>query len=404
MGSTRVSLVLRQYERPDKTKSVNLRITHNRKIAYVSLNVSIPETDWDKATEQIDEKCKIYRDINRVNDYLLSQKLKARRLITELYDEGRADYLTVQQIKAMLINKSENVTFKLFTEKIIKELKAANRLGNATAYQTALNFVLKNNNHKDFYFQSLNYEFLKMLETAHFSKGNSVNALGVYMRTIRAIFNRAIKENVAKREWYPFDSYTIKKMKTAKRAIKKEDIQKIEMFNPRRGSYYYHPRNLFLFSFYMIGINYTDMAYLTPKNIVNGRIEYYRRKTKKFYSIAISDKAQAILDIYLKGKKKKDFIFPIIKRKTAADQRNDIVNALKIHNKRLGKMAGELDIEGNITSYVARHSWASIGRLMNVPIDVISEALGHENVKTTQIYLESFEKNVVDGASLLITQ
>ena len=152
MVSTRVSLVLRQYERPDKTKSVNLRITHNRKIAYVSLNVSIPETDWDKTTEQIDEKCKIYRDINRVNDYLIRKKLKARRLITELYDEGRADYLTVQQIKAMLINKSENVTFKLFTEKIIKELKAANRLGNATAYQTALNFVLKNNNHKDFYF------------------------------------------------------------------------------------------------------------------------------------------------------------------------------------------------------------------------------------------------------------
>jgi integrase len=145
------------------------------------------------------------------------------------------------------------------------------------------------------------------------------------------------------------------------------------------------------------------MAFLSPANIVNGRLEYYRKKTKKFYSIAISADAQKILKIYLKGKKKDEFIFSIINRITPFDRRNDIVNALKIHNKRLGKMASILKIEGNITSYVARHSWASIGRMMDVPIDVISQALGHENVKTTQIYLESFERNVVDGASQMIT-
>lgn len=403
MSKTLINVVLRQYERPDKTRSVNLRITHNRNSVYISLNVYITKDEWIKATEQIDKKCKRYKDISRINDYILKKKLEARAVVNELYDTGRSDYITSAQIKELILNKSEDITFKKFTEKLIKELKDANRIGSSIAYNTALNFVLKNNSGNDLYFQAINYEFLKKLEVAHLAKGNSLNALGVYMRTIRAIYNRAIKENVAKQEWYPFNLYAIRKTKTAKRAIKKEDIQKIENFKPDSGSYFYNARNYFLFSFYLIGLNYTDMAFLTPGNIVNGRLEYYRKKTKKFYSIAISDKAMKILKVYLKGKKKDEYIFPIIKRKTAFDRRNDIVNALKIHNKRLGKMAVKLEIKGNITSYVARHSWASIGRMMDVPIDVISQALGHENVKTTQIYLESFEKNIIDGASQMIT-
>ena len=403
MSSTRVSLVLRSYERPDKTRAVNLRITHKRKIAYIPLNVNIQAKDWNKDSELIDRKCRIYRDIERVNDYLLNKKLEARRIINDLYDEGKADYVTVNQIKDMVTNKSKDITFVKFTEKIIQELKDAQRLGSAIAYNTAMNFVINTNRGEDLYFQAINYEFLKKLEAAHLARGNTINALGVYMRTLRAIYNRAIKENVAKREWYPFDLYTIKKTKTAKRAIKKEDIQKIEDLKLDPGSKYYHTKNYFLFSFYMIGLNFTDMAYLTPANIIDKRLEYYRKKTKKFYSIGISRKAQAILELYLDGKKSKDFIFPIIKKKDPNQRRNNIVGALKIHNKRLKELAAELGIEGNITSYVARHSWASIGRMMNVPIDVISEALGHENVKTTQIYLESFEKNVVDGASNLIT-
>jgi len=403
MSSTKISLILKSYESKDNTRRINLRITHRRKIAYIPLNVNILASDWIEETEEIDKKCTHLREIDRVNNYLLQKKLDARKTVNEIYDNGTAEYLTVKQVKGLITNKSEDVTFKKFTEKLIKELKEANRIGSSLAYNTALNFVLNSNNGDDLYFQAVNYEFLKKLETVHLSKGNTINALGVYMRTIRAIYNRAIKENVAKQEWYPFNLYTIKKTKTAKRAIKKEDILKIKNFKPDPGSYFFEARNLFLFSFYLIGLNYTDMAYLTPANIVNGRLEYYRKKTKKFYSIAISADAQKILKIYLKGKKKDEFIFPIINRITPFDRRNDIVNSLKIHNKRLGKMASLLKIEGNITSYVARHSWASIGRMMDVPIDVISQALGHENVKTTQIYLESFEKNVVDGASEMIT-
>jgi site-specific recombinase XerD len=267
----------------------------------------------------------------------------------------------------------------------------------------ALSFIKKHNGGKDISFQQINYEFLKKLETEHLAEGHSLNSLSVYLRTVRAIYNRAINQNVAKREWYPFSRYSIRSTKTQKRAITKNDIKKIEEYKTKPGTQDFHARNYFMFSFYMIGMNFTDMAYLTPANIVNNRLEYKRKKTGKFYSLALFDKPLKILKYYLKGKKKDDYIFPIIERSEPELIRLDIQNKLRTFNKYVGIVAAELEIQGNITSYVARHSWASIGKFLNVPIQVISEGLGHDSIQTTQIYLDSFEANVIDDATKLIT-
>jgi integrase len=252
-------------------------------------------------------------------------------------------------------------------------------------------------------FQRINYQFLKQLETNHIASGNTVNSLSVYLRTLRAIYNRAIKENVAKKDWYPFSNYSIKNTKTKKRAISKEDIQKIENYNPEKESQRFHARNYFLFSFYMIGLNFSDIAFIKPTNIINGRLEYIRKKTNKNYSLALFDKPQKILDYYKKGKEKDEYIFPIIKREDPEWIRKDIKNGLKTLNKYLRKIGEVLEIEGEMSSYVARHSWATIGKFLNVPIQVISEGLGHDSIQTTQIYLDSFDKGVIDDASQLIS-
>jgi len=133
-------------------------------------------------------------------------------------------------------------------------------------------------------------------------------------------------------------------------------------------------------------MNFTDMAYLTPANIVNDRLEYKRKKTGKFYSLALFDKPNKILDYYLKGKRKEDYIFPIIERSEPSEIRLDIQNKLRLSNKYIGHIASELKIEGNVTSYVARHSWASIGKFLNVPILVISEGLGHDSPNHSNLF------------------
>ncbi|MEZ5082656.1 MAG: site-specific integrase [Bacteroidales bacterium] len=384
-------------------RSLYTRITHNRKPAYIPLSTYVKKDEWLNKEQQIHKKCKRYKNLSRVNDYITRKRLEANSIVTGLLESGEAEFLTVYDIRDRILNKSDNGSFESFTNKLVADFKKANRLGNATVYQMALSFIKKHNNLKDISFQQINFEFLKKLETEHLAEGKSLNSLSVYLRTIRAIYNRAINQNVAKRDWYPFNRYSIKSTKTQKRAISKNDIKKIEDYKTKPGTEFFHARNYFMFSFYMIGMNFTDMAYLTPTNVVNGRLEYKRKKTGKFYSLALFDKPQEILNHYLNGKKKEDYIFPIIKRSEPELIRMDIQNDLRTCNKYMGLIAKELEIQGNITSYVARHSWASIGKFLNVPIQVISEGLGHDNIQTTQIYLDSFEANVIDDATKLIT-
>jgi len=131
---------------------------------------------------------------------------------------------------------------------------------------------------------------------------------------------------------------------------------------------------------------------------------YKRTKTGKNYSIKLTAPANKILSYYIKDQKHKDYIFPIIKRETLELQLKDMQNEIKTFNKYLKKIADLCGIESNLTSYVARHTWATIAKDLNVPVSVISEGLGHEDIKTTQIYLDSFDADVIDKANALISQ
>ena len=157
MSSTTVLIVFRHHERPDKTKSLNLRIIHNRKIAYIPLNTFVTEDEWLKLEQQIDKKCKRYENLNRINDYLTRKKLEAKSLISDLYETGEADYISVKEIRDRFLNKTDISTLERFTKKLIAEFKKANRLGNATVYEMTLSFVKKHNNDQDISFKNINY-------------------------------------------------------------------------------------------------------------------------------------------------------------------------------------------------------------------------------------------------------
>jgi site-specific recombinase XerD len=218
------------------------------------------------------------------------------------------------------------------------------------------------------------------------------------------IYNRAIKSGIVKKESYPFTNYTIRTTKTRKRAISGEVITQIDQLDISEGSRLWNSKNYFLFSFYTMGINFTDMARLKASSIVDGRIEYIRQKTKKDYSIKVTPQIQKILDIYIQDKTEDEYIFPIITRiGNPLLEFKDISEKRRINNKKL-KIIGEMiGMETSLTSYVARHSWATIAKRKGVPVAVISEGMGHEDVKTTQIYLDSFEKDVLDEYNEMIT-
>ena len=201
-----------------------------------------------------------------------------------------------------------------------------------------------------------------------------------------------------KRDFYPFSGYKIKVSKTRKRAVRRDVIKLIEDLELPEGSKLWHTRIFFLFSFYTMGMNFADMARLKLENINDGRIDYTRQKTRKKYSIKINASIQEIIDQYIEKKEPAEYVFPIILRHGNKSQEfKDVSEKRRKYNQYLKDIAILIGIETNLTSYVARHSWATIAKHKGVPIAAISEGMGHEDVKTTEVYLDSFDSEVLDG-------
>jgi len=400
--STKIILDKRR-ARNDGSYPIALRITHHRIPLYIVLEYSVEEKHWDQLSQTILPDCKKYKNLSRVNNSIQRKRIEADEIIDVLTVTGEINQLTASDLKKKIINRSARITVKSFTNEIVAQFKFSKKLGNASVYEQALSFLERHTKEPDITFEELNFNVIKKLESGHLAEGNSLNSLSFYLRTLRAIYNRAIKAGIVKRDLYPFTSYSIRETKTVKRAISKVEIQKIIKLSLPAESPAWHARNYFLFSFYNMGMNFMDIALLKRADVNGGRLEYIRAKTGKAYSIKLLDPAIQILELYLKDQKPEDFVFPIIKRTELADQLMDIQNERKNSNSYLKQIAKSCSITSNLTSYVARHSWATIAKNLNVPVSVISEGLGHEDIKTTQIYLDEFDTSVIDDANALIT-
>ena len=381
----------------DGKHPVMLRITHH-KVGYAAIGCSCRPEDWDDKFSRLKPGFPNYK---RWNNRILSDFALAEQYILEMEAKGKS--FTVEDVVKQLRNDYEEIGFMKFTQQEIDRMKAANKLGNAAVYDMALKLVKKIRNEKEFVFDDLNYKMLKDIETFCYSNGNSNNTVCYYMRTIRAIYNKAIKAGYASAEYYPFKTYKFRYISPRKRALSEEDIRTLKNKKVKKGTDLWHAQNLFFFSFYSMGMNWIDMALLKVKNIRNDRINYKRSKTGREFTIKISSPMKKILSHYLKGKTKDDYIFPIVTRNDSPELvRKDIVLRMQWFNESLKDLADLCDIQTNLTSYVARHSWATIASRKNINIGIISEGLGHRDIKTTQTYLASFGNDALDSANEII--
>ncbi len=403
--STNVKILLdNRREKSDKTYPLILRIIHNRKSTSIPLGYNITETDWDTEKLLVKKAYKGVISVTRLNNNIQRKKLQAFDIVSKLQESGEIDKLSVSELKARIVSKNATVSFYEFTEELVKELKKAERFSYAQSVDYTMKAVKKFKSDKDFNFDKLNYKFIIQFENHLKGRGLTLNSIAVYMKTVKMIYNRAVKIGVAKNDTYPFVGYTIKTTKTKKRAVRRDIIELIEKQELKENSKIWHAKNYFLFSFYAMGINFVDIANLKLINFIEGRLEYTRSKTKKEYSIKLSKPLKRILKPYLKGKNKDDYVFPIIKRigKPELEYR-DIVDQRLKYNRLLKNIAELCEIETNLTSYVSRHSWATIAKHKGVPVAVISEGMGHSDTRITEVYLDSFDKEVLDDYNELIT-
>ena len=335
-----------------------LRISKDGKKKYQSLGISVNPKFWDFQKNKPKPKCPNLEYLQKI---ILDKKLELQKKMLEIKSDQK-EYSAATLIEANeKLQVAKNVD--CFYKEIIAQCEINNKCGNRLVYLNSYNSLKRFTNGK----------------------------------------NKAIKERCAHLSDYPFQEYKISKFDTStqKRAIAKTDMLKFTETSQPIGQkkYVELSKDIFIFSYLCGGINFTDIANLTQENIVNGRLHYIRQKTGKLIKIGIPQEAMQIIKKYTD--ESNGYLFPILNvkvHKTALQKQNRIHKIRGKVNDILKTLGKRLGIEANITTYVARHSFASVLKKSGVNIALISEALGHSDLATTQIYLDSFDNEQVDEA------
>lgn len=295
-----------------------------------------------------------------------------------------------------------------FMKGIILKLRQNGRLRTSETYAAALNSfrsfmeshasVNLYRTNDDIMLDCLNSETMEAYEAWHQSRGNAPNTISFYTRILRAVYNRAVEEEIIENR-NPFRHVYTGIEKTAKRALPLPAISRIKALDLTLTPALDYARDMFLLSFMLRGMSFVDMAFLRKTDLHNGYITYRRRKTGQQLVIEWTRDMQRILDKYPENAS--DYLLPII-RKRGINERCTYRNMSYNINHNLKSIATMVGVNIPLTLYVARHSWASAAHSKGIPLRIISEGMGHDSESTTQIYLASLDTSAVDQANSLI--
>ena len=383
------SKVLKNNESP-----LMIRVCKDRKMKYQSLGISILPKYWDFKANKPTSKCPNKEYIER----LIAEKVKVDTdKVIEFKSQEKEFTATslMEKVNKPVKRKTVQEVFNQY----IQELESANRLRYADMYKCTMHSLIKFNKHLDIPFSDMDTIWLKRYEVWLQSQGLAINTLGTRFRHLRVIYNFAIEEKIVKSEYYPFNSFKVSKLSqtTAKRSIQKDEILSVLNYQGQT------PLeclaiDLFTFSYLAAGINFGDIARLTKDNILENRLIYIRKKTQKQIKVSLQEQAIKLIQKY--SMPDNPYLFPILSsfHKTEQQKVNRIHKIIAKVNKSLKEIGERLNIPIDLTTYVARHSFATVLKRSGVNTSLICEALGHSSERVTQIYLDSFGNDQMEDA------
>ncbi len=377
-----------------------LQISKNGKRKYQSLGISVNQNHWDFKKQRPKATCPNAEFVQKI---MVDKVAEMQKQIIEL-KASQADFTPTSLLNANKTDVREKTVGEFYRE-LMAHLKQTNKLGNMLVYRCSYNSIKEFcKGRTNILFADIDVRWLERYEKWQRAKGNKETTISRTFRTLRSAYNKAIEAKAAKKSNYPFDDYKVSKfdVKTKKRALCKEDVLKIMDTDLSAESVSVRfSRDVFVFSYLCGGINFTDIANLKAENITGSRLQYIRQKTGKRINLIISQAAIDLVKVYHVKRTANDYLFPILyvqRHKTPMQKQNRIHKILIQVNKDLKRVAEMAEIDFNLSSYVARHSFATVLKNSGVDIALISETLGHSDLSTTQIYLDSFESEQVKGA------
>jgi hypothetical protein len=384
------------------THPVKLSLSHNRAVSYLKTNIFVTSEQWSNQQVIDHPKSENY------NKVLKSRYIQAENHIITLSSANILQTLSHEDLKAKIENKAakkENIKPYLITDHFLKYIEKAKKPKTAEIYRETMNKI------KSFQpnttFKDMNKSWLESFEV-FLSPTCKTNTRGIHLRNIRAVFNDAIDNNLIDKNSYPFRKFKIEKEKTRKRALTVEQLKLLRDYQvqPHQERY----RDMFMLSFYLIGINMVDLLNLKHSDLINGRIEYTRAKTYRLYSIEVLPEAMALIEKY----KGENYLLNIM---DTYSNYKDFMSRMDENLKEIGKLEWAPNrakdpkfrkknvkkitpLFPKLSTYWARHTWATIAanKGCKISLDDIALCLGHGEETDTKIYID-FNLDIIDEAN-----
>lgn len=378
--------------------SIYYQIIHDRKQKILFSAYRVFETEWSEGrhTVTVESSSSRYPFILSIRESIQWDLKRFNNIIQRLELHG-VPY-TADDVAEEFNRYITNYSLFNFMGSIILLLKQQGRIRTSETYTTALSSFKKFRANEDIMLDWLDSNIMQSYETWLKKSGKLPNTISFYTRILRAVYNRAVDNEVIENR-HPFRHVYTGIDKTVKRALPLQTIKKIKYMDLSRSPALDYARDMFIMSFMLRGMSFVDMAFLRKSDLVDGRIIYRRRKTGQLLIIKWTKDMQKILDKYPENNS--DYLLPVIKTRNI-NERCAYRNAGYNINHNLKSVARRIGIKIPLTLYMARHSWASAARSKGIPLSVISEGMGHDSESTTLIYLASLDTSVVDKANSLI--
>ena len=382
----------------DREGTIYYQVIHERKVRQLLTNYHVFPSEWDEKRSMVTTLQKSER-----KSFILSIRERIRwdveRLVKidrKLDSNGLA--YTADDVIDEFNRYSHEYSLFNFMEGIIAKLKQNGKVRTAETYKATLNSFKKFRQDEDIMLDCLNSEVMEAYEAWHHNRGVTPNTISFYTRILRAVYNRAVEDDIIENR-SPFRHVYTGVDKTVKRALPLDVIKKIKGMDLSLNAALDFARDMFMMSFYLRGMSFIDMAYLKKSDLKDGYVTYRRRKTGQQLTIEWTSDMQLVLDKYPENES--EYLLPIIKT-TGINERCSYRNVGYNINRSLKQITKMLSLNFRLTMYVARHSWASAAKAKGVHLSVISEGMGHDSETTTQIYLASLDTSVVDRANAMI--
>ncbi len=385
MTKSTVKLKLRASERMPESGTLVFHCCRHRITKTTTTPYMLGKDEWDKKNQRVvtpkNAATKRKKELSAIRSKLKKELQELQETIEIL--ESRGDYSSGELV-TLFRNRQQGQLFCAYVYKVFEKLMAKGKFGTAFTYKYAANSFMKFLSGKDIPAGKIDNGLMKAYEHHLLTLGCKKNSVSCYMRTLRAAYNTGVNENVFAAKDNLFSGVFTGNAKTQKRAAGVDSINKITHLDLPESLQF--ARDLFLFSLYTQGMSHIDVLNLKKENIQGNIILYYRQKTGQPITIQMEACIKQIIDRY--EDPESDYIFPVLRGiSNNLEKWQKAKTALSTHNrllKQIGALAGTSE---NLTSYVPRHSWASIAAKEGIPMETISRGMGHESEKTTRIYI-----------------